>query len=485
MTATSRSTAPDRQPLGSRISRLRMCRVLATLADDTSGATAIIIGLTSMVLLGFTALGTEASYWYFTHRNLQNAADSAAMSAVAALENITNPDAAHKASATAEAKATAARYGFTDTQGGVAVAVNIPPTAGAYTTDANAVEVVITEPQKLFLTAALTFGGTPLFAANPTQKVRAVANPGTNGNGCVVTLDRSDVVDLSLNGNTQLNLTACDLYINSDAPNALNQVGNATVTARAAFITGGDSGNGNITTTAGTFFGTAPINDPYAAVAQPYSSGSTCTPIPPITTGSSTVNLAPDSGGVVVFCNGWSPSGNIHLSPGLYVVWGAPGLSCNNCNISGDNVTIFLTGTGTNYAGIAMSGNGTTSLNINAPTDAYVTANPGFKGVEGIAIFGDRNAPCPTSNGVQTCSVGVVFSGNATAAIGGVTYLSHQNVTFNGNGTGGTPGCSQIIGFTMTFHGNSGFQNNCTLYQNTGTGVGVLNIGAIPAQLVE
>ena len=195
MTTTSRPTAPSRQPSpAERRGRIApLASPLRTLAGDQSGATAIIIGLTSMVLLGFTALGTEAGYWYFTHRNLQNAADSAAMSAVAALENIANPDAAHKTAATAEARATAARYGFTDAQGGVSVAVNIPPTAGHYTTDPNAVEVVISEPQTLFLTAAIKVGGQPLFAANPTQRVRAVANPGTNGNGCVVTLDRSAV----------------------------------------------------------------------------------------------------------------------------------------------------------------------------------------------------------------------------------------------------------------------------------------------------
>src|ERR1700688_4747675 len=131
MTENSRSTALSRQQSRpqrrSRIAQILACRALV---GDTSGATAVIVGLTSMVLLGFTALGTETGYWYLTHRNLQNAADSAAMSAVAALENIANPDTAHKNMATAEAKATASRYGFTDTQGGVAGAVNIPPTAG-------------------------------------------------------------------------------------------------------------------------------------------------------------------------------------------------------------------------------------------------------------------------------------------------------------------------------------------------------------------
>src|SRR5260370_3666176 len=144
---------------------------IVQLLGDKSGASAIIIGLTSMVLLGFTALGTEASYRYFTPRNLHNAVDSAAMSAAAALQNIpSNPDAAHRTQANAEAKATAARYGFVDAQGGVAVAVNIPPTAGPYTSQAHAVEVVITQPPALFLTTAKKVRRTAPFCHPPPQK---------------------------------------------------------------------------------------------------------------------------------------------------------------------------------------------------------------------------------------------------------------------------------------------------------------------------
>jgi len=490
MTATSRSTAPGRQPSApqrrTRIAPSLTWRRLATLAGDTGGATAIIIGLTSMVLLGFTALGTETGYWYFTHRNLQNSADSAAMSAVAALQNIQNPDAAHKTQATAEAKATAGRYGFVDAQGGVAVAVNIPPTAGAYTAETNAVEVVITEPQALFLTAAIKFGGTPLFATNPTQKVRAVAHPGTNGNGCVVTLDKGAVVDLFTNGNTSLGLTGCDLYINSDAADALDQVGNATINARAVFVTGGSTaaGNASITTTAGTFTGTAPINDPYANIPPPYTSpGGSCSNANPptathvnISTSGSVTTYTPDGTNMAIFCGGWSPSGTVFLNPGLYVVDGGT-FGCNGCAITGDNVTIYLTGSGTNFATLSFSGNGTTYLNINAPTAAYMAANNATKAIEGLAIFGDRAAPTTTSS---------AFSGNATASINGVIYMPTQNVTFNGNGAAGSPTCSQIITFTLTFHGNSGFQNNCAIYSSPGIGTGgVVSIGAIPAQLVE
>ena len=152
---------------------------------------------------------------------------------------------------------------------------------------------------------------------------------------------------------------------------------------------------------------------------------------------------------------------------------------CQNCSVTGSNVTIYLTGsTGStsNWACMSFSGNGVTALNINAPTDAYVTANPGTKVLEGIAIFDDRNSPTSLCNS---------FSGNATALVNGVIYMPTQSVTFNGTATGQIPICSQIIALTLVFHGNSAFQNSCATYQNPQTGTGVANIGAIPARLVE
>ncbi len=246
-----------------------------------------------------------------------------------------------------------------------------------------------------------------------------------------------------------------------------------------------------MTTTAGSYTGTAPINDPYANLVPPYTSpGGSCTNDPartisgdyaPSTDAAGVTHYGPSTpGGMVVFCNAaWPPNGStIQLDPGLYVFDGGI-FGCQNCTITGSNVTIYLTGsTGStsNWATLSFSGNGTTALNINAPTDAYVQANPGTKVLEGIAIFDDRNSPTTSSN---------AFSGNATASVNGVIYMPTQSVTFNGNAVGQIPTCSQIIALTLVFHGNSAFQNSCATYQNPQTGTGVANIGAIPARLVE
>jgi Flp pilus assembly protein TadG len=512
MNPTARPAASQRQPLRhwhrTLLARLLKRSGIDRLAADRSGVSAILIGLLSMGLLGFSALGTEVVYWYTVHRNLQNAADSAALSAVAALENLAAaPDSTHMSQATAEAKYTSQQYGFTGGAGGVIVTVNIPPSSGAYTSNPTAAEVILSAPQKLFLSTALTFNGARLFPTQPTQKARAVATPAKNGNGCVVTLNTSTVTDLSLNGNTTVNMQSCDLYVNSQADDALNQVGNATVNAEAAYIAGGTSSSGNaqLNTTVGTFTGTAPINDPYGGLTVPYTSpGSSCSAASPPTMQHVQVrannpapgetDYGPDGTGnnIAVFCGGWQLASNTTnvLEPGLYVIDGGT-FGCNNCTVTGQNVTIYLTGSGTNWASIAFGGNGTSFLNIDAPTDTFIASAPAnFKGIEGVAIFGDRNAPCTSSS----CTASMVFSGNATELINGVIYLPKQSVQLNGNGAS-SPSCSQLIAYTATFVGNSAFSTsfsddpndttNCNRFRNAITGAGIAGAGAIPAHLVE
>src|SRR5207248_2149120 len=138
--------------------------------------------------------------------------------------------------------------------------------------DIDHLEVVISEPQVRLFTAM--FSNSAL-----TQTARAVAEVGSNGNGCVVTLDRTNV-DVFDNGNTQLNTTACDLYINSNACDALDQSGGNTsvhvdgniyVVAQA-----GCNGVSGSNVTGNIIPHVLPINDPYANVPPPGSHDSTC-----------------------------------------------------------------------------------------------------------------------------------------------------------------------------------------------------------------
>src|ERR1700694_31375 len=75
---------------------------LLCLRDDERGAVSVVMGVALIPFVGALGIGFEVSNWYMTARNMQNAADAAAIAA--ATNAGTNYD--------VEAKAVAANYGF-------------------------------------------------------------------------------------------------------------------------------------------------------------------------------------------------------------------------------------------------------------------------------------------------------------------------------------------------------------------------------------
>jgi hypothetical protein len=426
-------------------------RALGALAADGSGAVTVTLALTFTALVGFAALGTEVAQWYSIRRTMQGAADSAAYSAALAKWNGANTSAF-----TSEGHSVAGSYGFVDGTNNTVVTINNPPASGSHTADSNAVEVLVSRPQPLQLAR--------MFLSNsPTLQARAVATLNPNGSACVLALDRSDVTDVSGNGNTTLNLHSCNLYVNSPSNSALNLVGQATINAAAAFISGNytTSGQASLNTTAGTFTGAAPANDPYADVSIPSYSGCNQTNLS-VSGKNNPQTLTPGSSGVMVLCGGVSVTGNgsLTLSPGTYIMDGGSFSVSGNSSISAPSgVTIILTSSsGSNYATASISGGA--DINIVAPTSGPLA---------GLAIFQDRNAPSSGTNS---------FTGGTNQNITGAIYFPNQAVTFNGGTTTGGAICTQIVASIITFNGNAAFNNNCT-------GTGVRSAGTSFVKLVE
>jgi len=429
-------------------------RALGAFAADGSGAVTVTLALTFTALVGFAALGTEVAEWYSIRRTMQGAVDSAAFSAALAKWN-----GASTTAYTSEATTVTASYGFVDGTNDAVVAINSPPASGTHTTDSNAVEVIVSRPQPLQLAR--------LFLRNsPTLQARAVATLNPTGSACVLALDRSDITDVSDNGNTTLNLNSCNLYVNSPSNSALNLVGQATINAEAAFISGNYalSGQASLNTTAGTFTGSAPANDPYADVSVPSYSGCDQTNLS-VSGRNNPQTLTPGPSGTMVLCGGVSVTGNgsLTLSPGTYIMDGGSFSVSGNSSISAPSgVTIILTSsTGNNYATASIAGGA--DVNIVAPTSGPLA---------GLAIFQDRNAPQRTNPPPNS------FTGGTTQNITGAIYFPNQGMTFNGGTNTGGAICTQLVGLTITFNGNANFNNNCT-------GTGVRSVGTSFIKLVE
>lgn len=131
---------------------------------DRAGAVAILFALVLPILVGFIGLGVEAGYWYAQRRDLQAAADAAAIGG--AREVLANSSVSDSYLASVGEKE-ALRNGTT-VGGSISMIVNHPPGSGSYTTDTDAVEATLSAPiQTMF---ARMFVGSSV-----TTTVRAVA----------------------------------------------------------------------------------------------------------------------------------------------------------------------------------------------------------------------------------------------------------------------------------------------------------------------
>lgn len=417
--------------------------------SDRKGGVAVMTAVALTGLLGTAGLGTEATMWYVAKRNMQGAADAAAYTAATAELAGQN-----STSFTAAAKAVAKQYGFTAGAQNVTIAVNNPPSTGGYTTNGQAIEVIVTQPQTMLFSQFF-------LASAPSISARAVALPGSGTAGCVMALNSGNVVGVSDSGSGTLSLPNCSLLVNSSSTSAVSMSGSTQINAESASIVGNvtTSGTARLSTTDGTSTGASVATDPYASMPVP--SFSSCNSGAVSVLGTKTIGPS-TSGGTYVICGTVSLSGasaHLTLQPGIYIIDGG------NLNLSGGatltatgGVTIVLTGSGSTYGSVNESG--TSTINIAAPSTGPTA---------GVAIYQDRNAPSTGSNS---------FSGSSSQNIVGAMYFPNQKVTYSGSTSGGGSTCTQLIASTLAFSGSTTFNSNCS-------GTGVLGMGGGSTKLVE
>jgi hypothetical protein len=419
-------------PLPPPAARKRLC--------ERSGSVAILFALMLTALLGFIALGTEVGFVLLKQRQMQTAASAAALGGATALMT-GHPTAA------VEADAIATSAGFqSGTVNGVVttVTVNNPPKAGNHIGAAGYVEVTILQPQKLPLSALF---GVTVWNIN----ARAVAMQGTSGGDCLLQLDTTGNPGLWINEGATVNAGQCGVAVNGSGVNALEVVGGGVLDAASVTVVGTvDSANGTITSTKAVQTGQSAVTDPYAGVAVPTYSG--CTSSQVYWSGNNTFSPGTYCGGM-----SFSQYGTETLNPGVYIMNGGY-FSVGSVTVNGTGVTIVLTGSGTNYATMAISG-GTT--NLSAPTTGATA---------GLVFFQDPLAPTGAVNSI---------SGGGTLNVTGAMYFPSEYVEYSNGGAITTSGCTQLIAATIVFFGGATFNNTSC------ASAGVSTIGASPSQLTE
>ncbi|MEQ1864355.1 MAG: pilus assembly protein TadG-related protein [Micropepsaceae bacterium] len=366
------------------------------------------------VIVGTAGLGVETGYWYFKQRELQTAADVAAVAGA-----VEKRGGADSSAIDAAALSEAVEHGFVQSDG--SIAVNDPPTSGSYM-DTKSVEVLLTMPAERMFSS--------LFATEEvTLHARGVARFEDGGQACILALDPEASGALTFTGNALTLVNGCNVMSNSLDDSALIVNGSADVTVPCALSAGGVSVDEGLTLTdcPEAQSNVPPAADPFKNLPEPAVSGP-CLTLPG---GAGAATLSPGR-----YCGGGILKGDKTFLPGVYVMDGGTFRTNATANVAGTGVTFFFT----NNATVDM--NGSAHVELKAPTSGTY---------KGVLFYGDRDNDYASNK----------FNGNATSKLTGAMYFASQDVQFLGNFSGDN-GCMRIVAATIKFTGSSEMNADCT-----------------------
>jgi hypothetical protein len=408
---------------------MRITDILTNLKADTAGNTLMIGAITLPMLVGAAGLGLDTIQWTLTERQMQRAADSAAIAG--AYARLQNED------VKVHSNLSLTRDGITGLK--AAPIIENAPSEGAFAGDTNAVRVILQTEQPLPFSAIF-------MKTAPAIKVEAIATAASNGDFCVVSLERTSTAGITMQGNSTVDL-GCGMATNSIASNAVVAGGSSVINASPVAAVGGLSPSSNYAPDTELLPNSIRQSDPLARLPQPQPSdcGSQLRVQP-----SQSRTISGSSSGRCF--RGMDLRGTVHFEPGIYFIDGASFNVSSQATVTGTGVTFILTSTtaDTNPSSIATANiNGGATMQLSAPTSGTYS---------GVLFYQDRRAPNSDSNRIN---------GNSASSFQGAFYFPSQGVEFNGT-AGMRTECIQIAARRVSFVGNSTIINQCP--SNSGAG---------------
>ena len=408
--------------------------MFSRLLRDRMGNVLMLAAASMPILVGAAGLATDTVQWTLWKRQIQRQADSAALAGAYAV--------AQGFSASDSATADISRMALvTLTQTPV---IENAPTTGSHAGDNQAVRVVLQTTGDLPFSKLLGVKAPVIFG-------EATAAVVSTGNYCVVSLEASSSVGVTLQGNASVDL-GCGIMTNSRASNAVTAGGSSTVVATPVAAVGGLQSSSNYVSPTTLQPYSIPLSDPYADLPTP--NPSSC---------SGKVSVNPNStSSISPGCyKGFDIKGTLNMAPGTYFIDGSSFNIGAQAVVNGTGVTIILTSSnaGTNPNQIATADiNGGATLNLSAPTSGTYS---------GVLFYQDRRALDSGTNKIN---------GNASSSFQGAFYFPSQAMEFSGT-SGMTTTCVKMVSRRVTFIGNSSIVNQCS-------GTGVDEITATSVRLV-
>jgi Flp pilus assembly protein TadG len=272
----------------------------------------------------------------------------------------------------------------------------------------------VTVTQKLPLTFLSVFG--QQFVSVSAQSIGAVF--GSASSGCIYVMG-STGADINMSGGGIS--TNCGLLVNSTSSGAITSAGGSITASGSATVSIHGAGtwvHAGGTITPNPSNGAPAVNDPFASMVAPGTSGLTDQPSVNMSSGSQTIQPGIYTSAINL------AGGNLTLASGLYYLEGGINMSAGTITSAAGGVTLYI-----ESGSVNMSGG---SITLSAPTTGTW---------EGILIFQSRTnaSSLDLSGGTQTYS-GAIYALDATYNMAGGTF---NNVTFvvnNMNIAGGSVG---------------------------------------------
>ena len=430
-----------------------------------AGQIMAVVAVTLVALIGCAAIATDVGLLWTFKRQLQQAADAAAIagdreiySGNGSATEPTNIQNAALADVTQNGLANAQLWTQTKnpcvgSAGQTCVVVNAPPQSGSYANDDSAVEVIVSQPVPTFFLKILNI-------SSVTVTARAVARYSA-AQGCLYALDPTAPNAVVASGGSLFS-TQCNIYVDSDNTKGLVSSGGSSITANNSTIDVVASAYSGSGFSPNPITNASPVSDPFASLPAPtFSNTCACTNYTvsnnQAACNGNTINANGTSATLKpgVYCGGITVSGNgvsATFSSGTYILLGGGLQIKGGANGTGSGVMFYNTYNATySYSPIVVSASSST---LSAPTSGTY---------EGILFFQDRNIP---TNDKGASGPQNTVSGTSTTSFTGALYFPSTPLVFSG-GSSDTD-CTELIADTLTISGTSYINNDCALFGSFG-----------------
>jgi Flp pilus assembly protein TadG len=419
-----------------------MIGFLKKLWRDKRGNALVIAAAALPLVLGSAGLASDTIDWALWKRQLQRAADSAAIAGVYAhVQGATVTDAVTRD------LSYNSHVGITTT-----VSTTNPPSTGTRTSDNNAVRVALSVQKKL------SFSGM-FMSATPTISAVGTATIVPSGKYCVISLESTAVTGITATGNADVDL-GCGMITNSTSLTAAVATGSSDVNASPVAAVGGIP--------ASTHWGTGTVlqpftlaqDDPYASINPPALPTGNC-PNYRVNSNATDTFDATDANTTGMpsgfYCVGdMNLAGDVTFPSNSVIVIDGGSLNIGSqANVSCTGCTFILTSrtADTNPSSIGnVDINGGATMHLTAP---LTTAPSPVNTYAGIMMYQDRRAVDGTDANHQSR-----LNGNSNSVLQGAYYFPSQQVTFNG-AAGMTTNCMYLVARRVLYSGDMHISNTC------------------------